>query len=792
MRRRQQLRPDTFPFLAVLLCTMGSLILVLMVFDRKARLAACARAEAAWHQDEQVEAEKAARLLVEEQQRRQAHHRQQLARLSAEERRLNRAHDRVRDRLADVLRSLEAAEREGFGAKKKQAADKTARARQDFLVRQAELTRVAREAEGLRSERQRLTSELLALEAGLRRLREQRLREQQTWSVVPYIGRRGQNVRPHYVECTGRGLIFHPDRLTMNSLELTPGTIATEVRRRTERPSRGAPQPYWMLLVRPDGIGQYYLFLSAVKSLDLAYGYEFVDSDWVLDFPDPSKAPLPPTPLATVKAPPRPRPTRITNPGVWQGGKPNVSSTPTRVATEPGGVRGGIPGGMLGVPGGSGYFPGTSAAAAVRGGSVGPGQPGSAPGWGVGDGGNARGTSAGYGFPGSGVSAGGYAGGGPPGSGVSGSGPSGGSAGGSGNAPGPGNGIPGSRVSGGGYAAGGSPGSGASGSGPSGGDPGTAAGPGSGPGGGGGATGAGPESPRDGASVNAAGSAQLLSPRSPALPPLFPTGGGGQGDGTGGGGPPGAGGGGTGGSSSGSGRAGGEGAPGGGTASKPGAAQGGAAGAGGGASAAAGGTAGPPDPLGNYSTGSPQQGISAPANSGPRPNDQDARPPGALPPDKATAEGLPRIAGGSTAAGEPAGEGEVGMRDPHPSGLPTPPPDTNRPRRPRPRALRPAARYGDGDWILVVDCTERGIHLSPSQLRIPLQELARGRGGDVLLARTAANLIERRRISQDPAAPPFRPEIRFVVHKDGLRSFHAALPALEGIRIPKRTVMTDD
>ena len=130
--RRHQLRPDTFPFLAVLLSTMGSLILVLMVFDRKARLAACARAEAAWRQDEQADAEKAARLLVEEQRRRQERQREQLARLSAEERRLNADHDRVRNRLADVLRSLEAAEREGFGAKKKQAADKTARAPSGF------------------------------------------------------------------------------------------------------------------------------------------------------------------------------------------------------------------------------------------------------------------------------------------------------------------------------------------------------------------------------------------------------------------------------------------------------------------------------------------------------------------------------------------------------------------------------------------------------------------------------------------------------------------------------------
>jgi hypothetical protein len=94
--------------------------------------------------------------------------------------------------------------------------------------------------------------------------------------------------------------------------------------------------------------------------------------------------------------------------------------------------------------------------------------------------------------------------------------------------------------------------------------------------------------------------------------------------------------------------------------------------------------------------------------------------------------------------------------------------------------------------VLVVDCTARGVRLSPSQLSVPLQELARGHGGDALLARRVANMIERRRAMQDPSGPPFRPQIRFVVHRDGLRSFHAALPALESIRIPKRAVMLDE
>ena len=43
-RRRHVLQVSTFPFLAVLLCTMGSLILILLVIDRRAKLAASAEA----------------------------------------------------------------------------------------------------------------------------------------------------------------------------------------------------------------------------------------------------------------------------------------------------------------------------------------------------------------------------------------------------------------------------------------------------------------------------------------------------------------------------------------------------------------------------------------------------------------------------------------------------------------------------------------------------------------------------------------------------------------------------
>src|SRR3954470_11574825 len=46
-RRRHKLEVSTFPFLAVLLCAMGSLILLLLVIDRRAKAVSRAKAEQA-------------------------------------------------------------------------------------------------------------------------------------------------------------------------------------------------------------------------------------------------------------------------------------------------------------------------------------------------------------------------------------------------------------------------------------------------------------------------------------------------------------------------------------------------------------------------------------------------------------------------------------------------------------------------------------------------------------------------------------------------------------------------
>src|SRR6059058_2558245 len=73
-RRRHKLEVSTFPFLAVLLCAMGSLILLLLVIDRRAKAVARAKALAVAVKAEADDARAAADRAAELERRRHALH----------------------------------------------------------------------------------------------------------------------------------------------------------------------------------------------------------------------------------------------------------------------------------------------------------------------------------------------------------------------------------------------------------------------------------------------------------------------------------------------------------------------------------------------------------------------------------------------------------------------------------------------------------------------------------------------------------------------------------------------
>ena len=52
-----------------------------------------------------------------------------------------------------------------------------------------------------------------------------------------------------YVECAAGGVIFHPDRLTLEEGQATPAAIREQVARRQASRDPTAGRAYWLLLV---------------------------------------------------------------------------------------------------------------------------------------------------------------------------------------------------------------------------------------------------------------------------------------------------------------------------------------------------------------------------------------------------------------------------------------------------------------------------------------------------------------------------------------------------------------
>jgi hypothetical protein len=275
-RRRAPSGPtiSLFPFLAVLLCTMGALLVLLVLFSRSAKQAdAVAEAEAVRQQAEELE----------------------LARDEVAWRidQLQGVRSRTADDLAKARMQLAGIEGHARSLMDElEQLERTAAA----LARPAE----ADDAEPIADLEQRLAAARAAAEAA----REGAADRPPAYAVVPYEGSGGTHRRPLYIECCIDGVFLQPEgiRLGPGDFEGPPGPgnpLASALRAAREyladRPGEsGQPdaQPYPLLLVRPSGVMAYYAARESLQSWGSDFGYQFVDEDWTLTYPpaDPALA----------------------------------------------------------------------------------------------------------------------------------------------------------------------------------------------------------------------------------------------------------------------------------------------------------------------------------------------------------------------------------------------------------------------------------------------------------------------------------------------------------------------
>ena len=268
-----------FPFLAVLLCTMGALIVVLVVLNRQSRLKAVASSAA----DRQMQRAALAAVQTGAAERRDALS-WQIEHLRVSREKTQADLDRERRRLSGVEEH-----------------------RRQLESRLRDLQRTAAtlaDVQSTSSDRPDLAANLAKLQAEIQSA-QQRLAEvgqnaagrATAYSVVPYDGAHRTRRRPIYIECLGDRVVIQPEGIVLSAADfdgpMGPGNpLASAIRAARDHLAATAPdpkspeaEPYPLFLVRPDGIQAYYAARAAMQSWGSDFGYQTIDQDWHLEYP---------------------------------------------------------------------------------------------------------------------------------------------------------------------------------------------------------------------------------------------------------------------------------------------------------------------------------------------------------------------------------------------------------------------------------------------------------------------------------------------------------------------------
>ncbi len=265
-----------FPFLAVLICVMGSLIVLLVVLARNARLQATeAAARAAAERDADIG---------------QIGLRRETLQWRAEQ--VLAARDAAEERLADARLRLGGAE------------DHIRSLKKDLERLRIAFEEMERTASGQSTQRDQLEKSLALskarLDAAEKRLADEREKartRRRSYAIVPYEGPHGTHRRPIYIECRRNVVVLQPEGIHLGRRDFhgplgSGNPLASALRAAREHLARRAggfadedDEPYPLLLVRPDGIDAYYAAREAMESWGADFGYELIGEDWNLEFP---------------------------------------------------------------------------------------------------------------------------------------------------------------------------------------------------------------------------------------------------------------------------------------------------------------------------------------------------------------------------------------------------------------------------------------------------------------------------------------------------------------------------
>ncbi len=274
-----------FPFLAVLLCTMGALAVLLVAMAQVSRDKAERQAQVASKQPTQEELAQERylkqQLAKAEQVEKQFSEKQEKLskQLAAKQNQLRDVEDHLR-RLQDEVKALQAEAMEIIKLDEMHVSDHS--------LAEQEIERLKALKENLTKENQELA--------------EEASKSSRRYAIVPLReGNNGTRRPAIYFECIEDGVILQPEGIKLTQQDFArpihvSSPLAAAVRAVQQyyvdypqaRASDEQGAPYPLFVIRPGGVIAYYRASTVLKSIDADYGYQPVAAGWDIEYELPN------------------------------------------------------------------------------------------------------------------------------------------------------------------------------------------------------------------------------------------------------------------------------------------------------------------------------------------------------------------------------------------------------------------------------------------------------------------------------------------------------------------------
>jgi hypothetical protein len=265
--KRDNSTPSLFPFLAVLLCTMGALVLLLVLIVSKAQASA-----------KQLVTEK----------------KQQVEELETQ---IDLARDKMQSQLEQGRLDLEKKRLalQGLEQQIRELTEELTDLKRTATLLDQETSTTAEQERETEEKISKLEEQLSEATTKLKKQIDKPAGNKPIFAIIPYEGTNGTHRRPVYLECTDKGVVIQPEGVILSLNDLAPpygpgnpldASIRTIRARYTSSNQSLTSSAYPLLVVRPSGVRTYALARQAIASWDDQFGYELIDESLELAFPE--------------------------------------------------------------------------------------------------------------------------------------------------------------------------------------------------------------------------------------------------------------------------------------------------------------------------------------------------------------------------------------------------------------------------------------------------------------------------------------------------------------------------